>query len=87
MNAIFKRFVPACETHHISARIDVTTTLAAVQYNMTPIPKDLNPRYLSSGINQQARKSSMDNDWFSTLQIFLMISAFILHRSTELLPN
>lgn len=71
----------------LSVRICVTTTLPAIWVNTLPIPIGLSPGYLSIGTNRQAKNLSMDNDRFSSLKIFLMISANVSYRSAELLPS
>lgn len=75
----------------ISVHMYIATTLPATRCNTWPISIGVNLGFLSSRANRQARNIIegllMDNAWFFTLRIFLMISANILHRSTELLPS
>ena len=62
-------------------RMCVTTASPVMRRSNSPTPIAQSPEFLSSGISRQARKASKLEDWFLTLQIFLMTSANALRRT------
>ena len=71
----------------ISSFVYGTITLPAICRNTSPTPINLSTGFLSNGIKPQARNTSKDNDRFFALQIFLITSAKVLHKSIVLSPN